>query len=148
MLISKEEDIKNKIPDQKEINTLFAVSKLKEKINQELNLGNFLTWLTNIVPPNAIISNINIIPESAATQAQDTRNIDMKEKAQKVYTGKFIVKINLSIRGNYKISEQKALAFIKNVSKKSEPHGNTFVYTKKNNKAQLSAVLIVNGRDF
>jgi len=155
LLRQKENYIKSNMPPQDEISVLFEVAKLQKKFKSQLDLGKFLTWVTNITPNNAIIDSMNI---AVFKEEKNNKNTAIAPNAKGVSTSNdvvlninsknFNVEIKLLIDGNYKKTKDTALNFLKELSSKITTESNDFTYNEKKNQAIFVTRFKVDGSKF
>ncbi len=147
--------VRHNMPKPDEIGLLSNISKLQKAVNNQLDLGKFLSWITHITPKGAIIASIDISsykkdnsnkPQYGAP-GEDTAAQSIVSKTQ-LSDKNFAVVIKLHIDGNYERSKHISKLFLKELSKKIKTDSNDFSYDEIKREAFLKTTFKVDGSRF
>lgn len=103
--------VRAQMPTRPVIDALVVKANMKEAIRSELNVANFLGWLTNITPEGAVINDLNV--EEAAPE-QKNRRTNRKQTTE--FKKRYEVKLNLQLDQRYADSISRIDRFLTKVN--------------------------------
>lgn len=138
---------KSQVPSDATIDRMVALAELKTSVTTELNVTNFLGWLTNITPEKAVIDQLSIerLEDSPLLKTKQKQK-QSKSQAAKQYA----VAMNLRINENYPDSVKQIDEFFFRLSQKILTPQSKFTYKDENNQVPtaLSINFVINPLEF
>ncbi len=149
LLNSINEEVSKENISQKEKAALFTISKYQKRALKEVDLGKFLTWITHIVPEGSTITDLEIKGSSFNKRQRNRSPVRNTPFAGNLTSGNvFDVSLELSIKGDYKTTKERAILFLDELSKKVEPLNSEFSFDKQSELGTFVTTFKLSGREF
>ena len=131
---------------QSDVQVIKELSDYNEAAQSELDLGKFLTWITSIVPKDAVLSFVKV-SKGIGQKGNNPESIGINQ-TNAPNSGEFNVKIMLSVKGSYDYAKRLAVDFLSELSKRVKPQKSSFAYDKEEKNGVFITVFNINGRSF
>ena len=140
--------MKMQIPDKERLTSVIEKAKLKTAMNTELNMINFLGWITNIAPENATFDQLLI---EAVVDDQNTEVKKRKKLVKKIdMSKKYTVEMNLKLDRAYSDSVTQIDTFFAKLNERIKSPQSKFIYLNASDKipSALSLTFLVDPSKF
>jgi len=140
--------MKTQIPDKERLASVLEKAKLKTAMNTELNMINFLGWITNIAPENATFDQLLI------EAVVDDQNIEVNKRKKLVkkldMSKKYTVEMNLKLDRAYSDSVTQIDTFFAKLNERIKSPQSKFIYLNASDKipSALSLTFLVEPSKF
>jgi len=133
----------SRIPDEKRLTSVLEKSKFKAALDSELNVKNFLSWVTNIAPNRAVIDQLLIEGKS---EIENLANKKPNRSAKKILTSKqYTVELRLTLNRAYTDSVTQIDTFFTKLNERVKSPQSKFIYLNADDKvpSALSLTFLV-----